>query len=100
MLDMEKRFENGEIRSIGKYIGLLKLHKCINSRYKVLKEHYMFEKCIHYCLIEAEANLKTMSLDELLENYIEEISDNVNHAKSIDNVDKSGHTDMIKSWYN
>ena len=61
-MDMEKRFEAGEIRSLGEYIALLKIHNSKVARIKVMREHTLFALANNYSLIMAESNLEKIPL--------------------------------------
>ena len=66
ILDMEKRFESGDIRKLADYIGLLKLHACNEARVKLLEKYSLFERAMNYCLVEAERNLAHRNMREIL----------------------------------
>ena len=66
ILDMEKKFESGDIRKLADYIGLLKLHACNDARVKLLEKYSLFERAMNYCLVDAERNLAHRDMKEIL----------------------------------
>lgn len=72
ILDMESRFTNGQIRSLTEYISLLKEHKNDGARIKVMREYALFDRCMNYCLVDAETNLKARELKNILKDYVKE----------------------------
>ena len=70
VLDMEEKFQNGEVRSLHEFIRLLKTNNNDKARLKVLREHALFERAINFCLTEAEANLKSRNLIDILKDFV------------------------------
>ena len=69
---MEKRFENGEIRTYANFMSLLRTHAVHKARLKVLKEQNLFERALAFCLIQADKNLVHKKLDDILNNFLKE----------------------------
>ena len=67
---MEEKFTNGEIRSLHEYIRLLKTNGNDKARWKILREHALFERAMNFCLTEAEANLKSRNLIDILKDFV------------------------------
>ena len=96
---MEKRFTNGEIRKLSEYIILLKDHKNDRARLKVMREYALFERDFNFFLAEAEANLQSKELKEILFDFIKDYPDEYDMESVIARIEDSGHAPLIKAFY-
>jgi hypothetical protein len=99
LLDLEDRFAGGGVRSLHDYLCLLKKHKNDKARIKVLREQQLFERAMNFCLVEAEANLKHRSLQDILRDYVKEQIDGEEIRAVKKRINNSGHAPMIRALY-
>ena len=96
---MEEKFVNGEIRSLHDFIRHLKTNNNDKARLKILREHTLFERAINFCLTEAEANLKSRNLIDILKDFVKENPIGYEFRAIKRRIDNSGHKNLITAFY-
>ena len=72
LLDMERRFEKGEIRSYDQYVNMLYESNNKKARIILMNHKKLFELAMNFCLSRNEANIKKRELSEVLKEFIDE----------------------------
>ena len=96
---MEKRFKRGEIRKLSEFIFLLNEHKNDKARLKVMREYALYERDLNFFIAEAEANLQSKDLIEILCDFVKDMVDHMDFETAITRINKSGHAPLIKAFY-
>ena len=98
VVDMEQRFDQGEIRSLDDYMDLLHTSGNQLARVNMMKNLFLFERSINFCLLRQESNQIGRQPTEVLEDYIGEHPSQKTIAQVKKAVRKSGHSELIRDF--